>query len=43
VAGELLDFTPRVSLIRGLARVVAAVSHSESSEYPKLAPVALDE
>ena len=43
VAGELLDFTPRVSLIRGLARVVAAVSHSEPSEYPKLAPVALDD
>jgi len=43
VAGELLDFAPRVSLIRGLARVVAAVSHSEPSEYPKLAPVALDD
>ena len=43
VAGELLDFAPRVSLIRGLARVVAAVSHSEPSEYSKLAPVALDD
>jgi nucleoside-diphosphate-sugar epimerase len=43
VAGELLDFAPRVSLIGGLARVVSSMSRSEHSEYPKLAPVALDD
>ena len=43
VAGELLDFAPRVSLIGGLARLVSAMSRSEHNEYPKLAPVALDD
>ena len=43
VAGELLDFVPRVSLIGGLARVVSARSRSEHNAYPKLTPVALDD
>jgi len=43
LAVELLDFSPRVSLIGGLARVVSGMSLGERSEYPKLAPVGHDD
>ena len=42
-AGELLDFTPRVSLIAGLARVVRSMAGDERVERAALAPVGLDD
>jgi UDP-glucose 4-epimerase len=42
LASELLDFTPRVSLTDGLARVVRALEESEDPDRT-LAPVGLDD
>jgi nucleoside-diphosphate-sugar epimerase len=43
LAGELLDFTPRLSLIAGLGRVVRWMAESEDVESSALAPVSHDE
>ncbi|MEX2222019.1 MAG: NAD-dependent epimerase/dehydratase family protein [Candidatus Rokuibacteriota bacterium] len=43
LASKLLDFTPRVSLIAGLARVVRSLAEAEEPEPHTLAPVGLDE
>jgi UDP-glucose 4-epimerase len=42
LASELLDFTPRISLIAGLARVVRSMAEEEQPERA-LAPAGLDE
>jgi nucleoside-diphosphate-sugar epimerase len=42
LASELLDFTPRVSLIAGLAHVVRSIIEEEQPERA-LAPAGLDE
>jgi len=42
LASELLEFTPRISLIAGLARVVRSVTEEEQPERA-LAPAGLDE
>ena len=43
LAEELLDFTPRVSLISGLAEVVRWLGEAEQSARYALAPVGMDE
>ncbi|MGH7383632.1 MAG: NAD-dependent epimerase/dehydratase family protein [Candidatus Rokuibacteriota bacterium] len=43
LTSKLLDFTPRVSLIAGLARVVRSLAETEELEPRTLAPVGLDE
>jgi nucleoside-diphosphate-sugar epimerase len=43
VARELLDFTPRVSLIAGLARTVRSLTEAEQPERAALAPVGSDD
>ena len=43
VASELLDFSPRVSLISGLARVVRSMTDGEAVERAALAPIGLDD
>ncbi len=42
LAGELLDFTPRVSLVSGLARLLQALSGSDVGADAPLAPVGLN-
>jgi len=39
LAAELLDFTPRVPLIAGLARTIQSFNELEHAELPALAPV----
>lgn len=43
LAGQLLDFTPRVPLIAGLARVIRSRAEAEQLERPALAKVGLDD
>ncbi len=43
LASKLLDFTPRVSLIAGLARVIRSLGEAEQPERRRLAPVGLDD
>ncbi|MGH7368494.1 MAG: NAD-dependent epimerase/dehydratase family protein [Candidatus Rokuibacteriota bacterium] len=43
LATELLGFTPRVSLVAGLARVVRSATGTEQPEWATLAPVGLDD
>jgi UDP-N-acetylglucosamine/UDP-N-acetyl-alpha-D-glucosaminouronate 4-epimerase len=43
LARELLDFTPRVSLVAGLARVVRRMADGDDVESSALAPVGHDE
>ncbi|HKW94408.1 MAG TPA: NAD-dependent epimerase/dehydratase family protein [Methylomirabilota bacterium] len=43
LATELLDFTPRVSLIAGLARMMRSVNDAEQQEPAALEPVGLDD
>jgi nucleoside-diphosphate-sugar epimerase len=43
LAAELLDFTPRVSLMAGLASVIRSLAEAEQLERPALAPVGLDD
>jgi nucleoside-diphosphate-sugar epimerase len=42
-AAELLDFSPRVSLVAGLARLVRVLTEADQPEHPALAPVGLDD
>lgn len=42
LAADLLDFTPRVSLVSGLARMLEALAESELEPDPALAPVGLN-
>jgi UDP-glucose 4-epimerase len=42
LAGELLDFTPRVSLVAGLARLLRALSGADVGTDTPLAPVGLN-
>lgn len=43
LASELLDFTPRISVIAGLARVLRSMADEEESEHRALAPAGRDE
>ena len=43
LAAELLEFSPRMSLIAGLALVVRSVTGAEQAERETLAPVGLDD
>jgi UDP-glucose 4-epimerase len=43
LAGELLDFVPRVSLVSGLTRTVRTLWEVEPPERPALAPATLDD
>jgi nucleoside-diphosphate-sugar epimerase len=42
LAGELLDFTPRVSLVSGMARLLQALSESRAAADAPLAPIGLN-
>jgi hypothetical protein len=42
LAAELLDFTPRVSLIAGLAHVVGVLADGDQAERDALTSVGLD-
>ncbi len=43
LAAQLLDFTPRVPLIAGLARTLHSLEQQERLEHPALAPVSFDD
>jgi UDP-glucose 4-epimerase len=43
LAAELLDFTPRVALIAGLARTIRSLNELEYAEVPTLARAGLDD
>jgi hypothetical protein len=42
LAGELLDFTPRVSLVSGMARLLQALSESRAAADASLSAVGLN-
>jgi nucleoside-diphosphate-sugar epimerase len=42
-AAELLDFSPRISLVAGLARVVHGLAEADQREHRALAPAGLDD
>jgi hypothetical protein len=43
LASELLDFSPRVSLVSGLAQVIQSVVEAEQPARAALAPVGFDD
>jgi len=43
LAAELLDFTPKVSLVAGLARLVRSLAEADEPQSADLAPVGLDD